>query len=68
MSIRTLFISLTVIFLTACGTTVNVDYDKQADFQGLRTFTLMPTPETKTGDERLDSPLWQRCHSAVIDK
>jgi hypothetical protein len=43
--------------LTACGTTVNVDYDKQTNFTNLNSFTLLPSPETKTGDERLDSPL-----------
>ncbi len=67
MSIRTLFLPLTVIFLTACGTTVNVDYDKQTDFQGLRTFTLMPSSESKTGDERLDSPLVdKRIRDAIV--
>jgi hypothetical protein len=67
MSIRHLFISLTVSIFAACGTTVNVDYDKQTDFQVLRTFTLMSTPETKTGDERLDSPLVdKRIRDAIV--
>lgn len=54
---RCLFILTSIVLLAACGTTVNVDYDKQANFQALRTFTLLPAPDTKTGDERLDSPL-----------
>ena len=67
MSIRYLLLLLAVSFLAACGTTVNVDYDKEANFQALRTFTLMPTPETKTGDERLDSPLVdQRIRNAIV--
>ena len=67
MSIRHLFTLLAVFFLTACGTTVNVDYDKQVDFQALRNFTLMPTPDTKTGDERLDSPLVdKRIRDAIV--
>ena len=62
------FVLLTCItLLAACGTPINVDYDKAADFQTLRTFTLMPTPKTKTGDERLDSPLVdQRIRNAIL--
>ena len=68
MSMRYLFILPAVFFLAACGTTVNVDYDQQTNFQALKTFTLMPTPETKTGDERLDSPLVdQRIRNAILE-
>ena len=67
MLVRNLFITAVVFLLVACGTTVNVDYDQQANFQKLKTFTLMPTPETKTGDERLDSPLVdQRIRDAIL--
>ena len=67
MLIRHLFILLAVFFLTACGTTVNVDYDQQTNFQALKTYILMPTPKTKTGDERLDSPLVdQRIRDAIL--
>lgn len=56
-----------ILVLAGCGTMVNVDYDKQANFQGLRTFVLMPTPETKTGDTRLDSPLVdKRIRDAIV--
>jgi len=64
---RHLFILTSTLLLAACGTTVNVDYDKQANFQALSTFTLMPSPETKTGDERLDSPLVdKRIRNAIV--
>jgi hypothetical protein len=67
MSVRYLYILVAIFVLAACGTTVNVDYDKQTNFQTLRTFTLMPTPETKTGDERLDSPLVdKRIREAIV--
>ena len=67
MSVRNLFVMAVIFLLAACGTTVNVDYDQQANFQKLKTFTLMPTPETKTGDERLDSPLVdQRIRNAIL--
>ena len=57
----------TMLLLAGCGAMVNVDYDQQANFQALRTFTLMPTPVTKTGDERLDSPLVdQRIREAIV--
>ena len=55
------------LLLAGCGTTVNVDYDKATNFQGLKTFTLMPAPESKTGDERLDSPLVdKRIRNAIV--
>jgi hypothetical protein len=67
MLIKRLSILVVISLLAGCGTTVNVDYDKQANFQALRTFTLMPTPETKTGDERLDSPLVdKRIRDAIV--
>ncbi len=67
MTVRYLFFTCLALVVSACGTTVNVDYDQQANFQKLRTFTLMPTPETKTGDERLDSPLVdQRIRNAIL--
>jgi hypothetical protein len=56
-----------IFLLAGCGTTVNVDYDKEANFQALRTFTLVPPLETKTGDERLDSPLVEnRIRDAIV--
>lgn len=64
---RYLFILSSVVLLAACGTTVNVDYDKQTNFQALKTFKLMPSPETKTGDTRLDSPLVdKRIRDAIV--
>jgi hypothetical protein len=67
MLFRSLFLIGTIMLLAGCGTTVNVDYDKATNFQGLKTFTLMPTPETKTGDERLDSPLVdKRIRNAIV--
>lgn len=67
MTLRNLFLMFALSLLTACGTTVNVDYDKQANFQALRTFTLMPSAETKTGDTRLDSPLVdKRIREAIV--
>ena len=67
MKQRNLFFLFLISFLTACGTTVNVDYDKQENFQVLRTFTLLPSPETKTGDTRLDSPLVdKRIREAIV--
>ena len=67
MTLRYLFTFLGILFLTACGTTVNVDYDKQTNFSSLKRFILMPSPETKTGDERLDSPLVdKRVREAIL--
>ena len=67
MTIRYLIILFAVAVITACGTTVNVDYDRQTNFVSLKSFTLMPSPEIKTGDERLDSPLVdQRIRKAIL--
>jgi len=67
MVVRPLFLLTSILLLAACGTTVNVDYDKQANFQALRTYVLMPSPETKTGDTRLDSPLVdKRIRDAIV--
>ncbi len=67
MIIRGLFILGSILLLAACGTTVNVDYDKATNFQALKTFTLMPSPDTKTGDTRLDSPLVdKRIRDAIV--
>ena len=67
MLIRSLLIIGTILLLAGCGAMVNVDYDQQANFQALRTFTLMHAPETETGDERLDSPLVdKRIREAII--
>ena len=67
MTVRYLYVTFLALVLSACGTTVNVDYDQQANFTKLKTFSLMPSPETKTGDERLDSPLVdQRIRKAIL--
>jgi len=67
MKQRNVFILFLISLLTACGTTVNVDYDKQVNFASLKNFTLLPSPEIKTGDERLDSPLVdQRIRKAIL--
>jgi len=64
---RYILILFGISLFTACGTTVNVDYDKQTNFTSLKSFTLMPSPELKTGDERLDSPLVdQRVRKAIM--
>ena len=67
MTVKYILLLFGVFLFTACGTTVNVDYDKQTDFTSLESFTLMPSPELKTGDERLDSPLVdQRVRKAIL--
>jgi len=49
-----------LLMLTACGTTVNVDYDQATDFRALKTFNLITTPIKIADDPRLDSPLMQQ--------
>jgi hypothetical protein len=53
--------------LGACASSVNVDYDRAVDFRRLRTFALLDSPQIKTGDPRIDSPLVeQRIRTAIL--
>lgn len=53
--------------LAGCASSVNVDYDRQADFSRLKTFALLEASQIKTGDPRLDSPLVeQRIRKAIV--
>jgi len=52
--------------ITACGTTVNVDYDQSADFATLKTFNLDKNPIKVSDDPRINSPLVQQRVTAAI--
>lgn len=52
--------------ITACGTTVNVDYDQSADFAAVKTFNLDKTPSKISDDPRINSPLVQQRVTAAI--
>jgi hypothetical protein len=57
------------VLVSACGTSVNVDYDPSTDFSTIRTFKLEPQPTRVSDDPRIDSPLMQqRVVKAIGDK
>jgi hypothetical protein len=59
--------------ISACGTTVNVDYDPGTNFAAIKSYNLADTPSKVSDDPRIDSPLVQEriaqaLHSALQQK
>lgn len=50
---KLLFLSL---LLSACSSIVNVDYDKEADFSQIKTFSIETKPVRVSTDTRVNSP------------
>lgn len=68
LALRSFALLLLSGLLTACGTTVNVDYDQSADFATITTFNLDKTPMKVSDDPRINSPLvQQRITDAIRD-
>ena len=58
-----LFMSL---FLSACSSMVNVDYDKSVNFKNFDTYTIQLKPVRITNDTRINTPfMLQRIESAI---
>lgn len=55
--INIIFISL---MLSACASSVNIDYDKNTDFTLLRTYRIDTAPVRVSGDTRINSPFMQQ--------
>ena len=55
--INIIFISL---MLSACASSVNIDYDKNTDFTSLRTYRIDTAPVRVSGDTRINSPFMQQ--------
>lgn len=55
-----LALSVALLVLVGCTTTVNVDYDQDTNFSALKTFRLETKPIKIADDPRLDSPLMQQ--------
>lgn len=63
---RTLGWLATVILLTGCASTANVDYDPAYDFSALRTLAIEPSSAATPDDTRINSPLvMQRIDSEI---
>ncbi|MEJ2140899.1 MAG: DUF4136 domain-containing protein [Gammaproteobacteria bacterium] len=66
---KKLLIFLPVLFITACATSVNVDYDPQTSFAGIKTFQVQAKPEAIPSDPRVNSPFMkQRITKAMGDQ
>lgn len=66
---KKLLLPLSFLFLSACATSVNVDYDTKTSFAGLKTFQVQAKPEAIPNDPRVNSPFMkQRITKAVGDQ
>lgn len=64
-----LFLPLSFLFLSACATSVNVDYSPGTSFVGIKTFQVQAKPEAIPNDPRINSPFMkQRITKAVGDQ
>ena len=60
---------LSVLLLSACATSVNVDYATGTSFAGLKTFQVQAKPEAIPNDPRVNSPFMkQRITKAIGDQ
>lgn len=50
------FIVIISILLSACASSVNVDYDQKFIFSDIRSFEISNKPASNSGDVRLDTP------------
>ena len=48
------------LLLTACATSVDVDYRREAEFNKIKTFRIQEKPVNATTDTRIDSPFMQQ--------
>lgn len=53
---RVFLLLTSYIFLSACSSLVNVDYDKSVNFSQLKTFSIVEKPIRIPQDTRIDSP------------
>ncbi len=53
---RIIVLSAVALLLSACASTVNLDYDKQADFAAIKTFSIVAEPVRVAEDTRINSP------------
>ena len=66
---KSIFLSLAVFLLSACATSVNVDYKKDVNFAQIKTFLVQVKPVSTAVDTRIDNPLMQqRIVKAIRDE
>ena len=62
-------LSLVILALAGCArVSVTTDYDRSANFSGLRTYTWRPGKQQGTGDPRIDSTLLDARMRAAVDR
>jgi len=57
---RFLNVLFVFLFLSACTSMVNVDYDKNTNFSSLKTYRINTTPVRVSADTRINSPFMQQ--------
>lgn len=56
MNTKRLLILAFTLWLTACASPVNVDYDQKYHFSTIKTYRIADRAASKSGDQRLDNP------------
>lgn len=57
---RIIYIIFISLMLSACATSVNIDYDKNINFTALKTYNVVEEPVRVSGDTRINSPFMQQ--------
>jgi len=64
---RIINIVLVSLMLSACASSVNIDYDKDANFKTFKTYNVEKTPVRVSVDTRIDSPFMQERVAKELD-
>jgi len=64
---RIINIVLVSLMLSACASSVNIDYDKDANFKKFKTYNIEKTPVRVSVDTRIDSPFMQERVAKELD-
>ena len=63
------FIILSVaLWVAACASRVNIDYDERVNFFSLKTFALLQPETAKSGDVRLNNPLLAKRINTTLEQ
>ena len=65
---RTIYITVMALMLSACASMVNVDYNKNTNFNKYKTYKIIITPVRVTEDTRIQSPFMQQRVVSELDK
>ncbi|MCW9030849.1 MAG: DUF4136 domain-containing protein, partial [Gammaproteobacteria bacterium] len=64
---RLISLSLLYLFLTACSSMANIDYDSNIDFKSFSTYSMQEKPVRVDDDTRVTTPFMQERIIKAID-